>query len=110
MANSVHNAVLKMLQEGGLLGFMGPAYQQASQMVFAPTGSATATPPINLLTQKEGSIGVTQPIGTTVSPQFAPVYTSSIPMATHAQGGFMRGCPTRWDPTTGNGMPPEYMI
>ena len=30
MANSVHNAVLKTLQEGGLLGFMGPAYQQAS--------------------------------------------------------------------------------
>ena len=27
MANSVHNAVLNMLQEGGLLGFMGPAYQ-----------------------------------------------------------------------------------
>jgi len=27
MANSVHNAVLKMLQEGGSLGFMGPAYQ-----------------------------------------------------------------------------------
>ena len=27
MANFVHNAVLKMLQEGGSLGFMGPAYQ-----------------------------------------------------------------------------------
>ena len=47
MANSVHNAVLKTLQERGSLGFMGPAYQQASQMVFAPTGSATATPPID---------------------------------------------------------------
>ena len=27
MANSVHNAVLKTLQDGGLFGFMGPAYQ-----------------------------------------------------------------------------------
>ena len=84
MANSVHNAVLKTLQEGGLLGFMGPVYQQASQMVFTPTGLATATPPINPKTQTEGSIGVTQLIGTIVSPQFAPIYTSSTPMATHA--------------------------
>ena len=41
MANYVHNAVLKMLQDRGKLGFMGPAYQQASQMVFSPIGSAT---------------------------------------------------------------------
>ena len=27
MANSVHNAVLKMLQDRGMLGFVGPAYQ-----------------------------------------------------------------------------------
>ena len=47
MANSVHYAVLKMLQEGGLLGFMGLAYQQGSQMAFTPTGSATATPCLN---------------------------------------------------------------
>jgi hypothetical protein len=26
MANSIHNAMLKTLHEGGLLGFMGPAY------------------------------------------------------------------------------------
>ena len=30
MANSVHNAVLKTLQNRGMLGFVGPAYQQAS--------------------------------------------------------------------------------
>ena len=41
MANSVHNAVLKTLQDMGMLSFVGPAYQQASQMVFSPTGSAT---------------------------------------------------------------------
>ena len=29
-ANSVHNAVLKTLQDKGVLGFVGPAYQQAS--------------------------------------------------------------------------------
>ena len=84
MAKSIHNIVLKTLQEGGLLGLMGPAYQQASQMVFAPTGSATATPPIDPQAQVEGNIGATQPMGTTTSPQFARVYTSSTPMATHA--------------------------
>ena len=110
MANSVHNAVLKMLQEGGLLGFMGPAYQQASQMVFAPTGSATTTSRINPQAQAVGNIGVTQPIGTIVSPHFAPVYTNSTPMTTHAQEGFMTGFPTGWDPATGYGMPLEFMI
>ena len=30
MANSVHNVVLKTLQDRGVLGFVGPAYQQAS--------------------------------------------------------------------------------
>ena len=43
MANYVHNAVLKTLQDRGTPGFMGPAYQQASQMVFSLTGSATGT-------------------------------------------------------------------
>ena len=96
MANSIHNAVLKTLQDGVLLGFVGQAYQQASQMVFAPTGSATATPPINPQNQSKGSIRVSQPIGTTVLPQFAPMFTSSTPMATHAHGGFMTGFPTGW--------------
>ena len=57
MANFVHNAVLKTLQDRGVLGFVGPAYQQASQMVFAPTRSATATPPIDPQAQAEGDIG-----------------------------------------------------
>jgi len=47
MANFVHNVVLKTLQDRGMLGFMGRAYQQASQMVFSPTGSATETSPID---------------------------------------------------------------
>ena len=34
MANFVHNDVLKTLQDRGMLGFVGPTYQQASQMVF----------------------------------------------------------------------------
>ena len=34
MANYVHNAVLKTLQDRVTPGFVGPAYQQASQMVF----------------------------------------------------------------------------
>ena len=106
----VHNAVHKTLQDWGLLSFVGPAYQQASQMVFAPTGLATATPPIDPQAQVEGGIGATQPIGTTASSQFAPVYTNSTPMAIHAQGSFMTGFPVGWDPTNGYGMPPEYMI
>ena len=47
MANSVHNDVLKTLQDRGMLGFVGPVYQQANQMVFSPTGSATETSPID---------------------------------------------------------------
>ena len=41
MANYVHSAVLKTLQDRATPGFVGPAYHQASQMVFSPTGSAT---------------------------------------------------------------------
>ena len=69
MTNSVHNVVVKTLCEGGLQGYMGPAYEQASQMVFAPNGSATAVPPVIPQSQAEGSIGVSQPIGSTVLPQ-----------------------------------------
>ena len=84
MTNCIHNDVVKTLHEGGLQGYMGPAYQQASQMVFAPIGLATKTPPIDPQAHGDGDVGATQPIGTTVSPQFAPMYTSSTPMATHA--------------------------
>ena len=59
MANSVHNVVLKMLQDRGMLGFVGPAYQQASQMVFSPIGSATETSPIDPQAQADGNIGDT---------------------------------------------------
>ena len=79
-------------------------------MIFTPTKSATTVPPVNTQTQAEGSIAISQPIGTTMPPQFAPVFTSSTPMATHAQGGFMTGFPTEWDPATGYGMPPEFFI
>jgi len=79
-------------------------------MVFAPTRSATAVPPVNPQTQAEGSIGVSQPIGMIVSPLFALVFTNSTPMATHAQGGFMTGFPTGSDPATGYGMPLEFFI
>ena len=75
-------------------------------MAFTITGSATATPPINPQAQAEGDIGATQPIGTTVSSPFAPVYTNSTPMAMHAQGGFMTGFSVGWNSATGYGMPP----
>ena len=67
MANFVHNAVLKTLQDRGALGFVGPAYQQASQMVFSPTGSAIETSPIDPQAQADGNIGTTQPVSTTTS-------------------------------------------
>ena len=37
MANHVHNAMLKMLQDKGTPSFVGLAYHQASQMVFSRT-------------------------------------------------------------------------
>ena len=56
MANSVHNVVLKTLQDRGMLGFVGPAYQQASQMIFSPTGSATETSPVDPQAHADGNI------------------------------------------------------
>ena len=110
MANYVHNAVLKTLQDRGTPGFMRPAYQQVSQMVFSPTRSATGTSQIDPQAQADGKVIDAQPISTVASTQFPPVYTNSTPIATYAQGRFMSGYPTGWDPTTGLGVPPEYMI
>ena len=59
MANSVHNAVLKTLQDRGMFGFFGPAYQQASQMVFAPTGSAIEKSPVDPQAWADGDVGNT---------------------------------------------------
>ena len=60
MANFVHNVVLKTLQDMGMLGFMGRAYQQASQMVFSPTGSATETSPVDPQAQADENIADVQ--------------------------------------------------
>ena len=78
-------------------------------MVFSPTGSATETSPITQA-QADGDVGNTQPISTTASSQFSPVYTCSTPMATHAQGSYMTWFLVGWNLATGYGMPPEYMI
>src|SRR6185503_14492599 len=110
MGNYVHNAVLKMLQDRGTPDFVGPAYHPANQMVFSPTGSATGTSQIHPQAQIDEGVIDAQPISTVASTQFPPVYTNSTPMATYAQGSFMAGYPTSWDPTTGLGMSPEYMI
>ena len=84
MANHVHNAVLKTLQDRGTPGFVGPAYQQASQMVFSPIGLTTGTSQIDPQAQTDGNVIDAQPISTLASTQFPPVYTSSTLMATHA--------------------------
>ena len=110
MANHIHNVVLKTLQDRGTPGFMGPAYYLGSQMVFSPIGLAPRTSQI--LPQAPADEGVidAQPISTMASTQIPPVYTNSTPMATYAQGNFMSGYPASWDPTTGLGMPLEFMI
>ena len=110
MDNYVHNADLKTIQNRGTPGFVGPAYQQASQMVFSPIGLATGTSQIHPQAQVDEGVIDAEPISTVASTQFPPMYTNSTPMATYAQGSFMAGYPTGWDPTTGLGMPPEYMI
>ena len=110
MANYVHNAVLKTLQDRGTPGFVGPAYQQASQMVFSPIGSATGTSQIHPQAQADKGVLDAHLISIVASTQFPPVYTNSTPMATYAQGSFMSRYPAGWDPTTRLGIPPEYMI
>ena len=110
IANHVHNAVIKTLQDRGTPGFVGPAYQQASQMVFSPTGSSIGTSQIHPQAQTDEGVLDVQPISIVASTQFPHVYTNSTPMVAYAQGNFMAGYPTGWDPTTGFGMPPEYMI
>ena len=69
MANSIHNAVLKTLQDRGMLGFVGQAYQQASQMVFSPTRSATDTSPVDPQAHADGNIVDAQPNSTAVPTQ-----------------------------------------
>ena len=66
MTNTIHNAIIKTLNEGGFQGYTGPAYQQSSQINFTPIESATITPPVVPQSQLEGSIGSTQPIGSIV--------------------------------------------
>ena len=68
----------------GTPGFVGPAYQQASQMVFSPTRSAIGTSQIDPQAQADGKVIDAQPISIAMPTQFPLVYTSSTPMATHA--------------------------
>ena len=67
MANYVHNAVLKTLQDRGTPGFVGPAYHQASQMVFSPTRLATGTSQIHPQAQADEGVIDAQPISTVAS-------------------------------------------
>src|SRR6185312_14564572 len=110
MANHIHNVVLKTLQDRGTPSFMEPAYYQGSQMVFSPIGSAPGTSQIYPQAPADEGVINAQPISTIASTQIPPVYTNSTPMATYAQGNFMSGYPVGWNPTTGLGMPPEFMI
>ena len=67
MANYVHNDVLKTLQDRRTPGFVGPAYQQASQMVFSPTESAIGTSQIHPQNQTDKGVLDAQPISTVAS-------------------------------------------
>ena len=84
MANYVHNAVLKTLQDRGTPSFMGPAYYQGSQMVFSPIGSAIGTSQIHPQAPADEGVIDAQPISTVASTKIPPVYTNSMPMATYA--------------------------
>ena len=84
MAHHVHNAVIKMLQDRGVPGFVGPAYYQGSQMVLSPIGSCPGTSQIPPQVPADEGVIDAQPISTIASSQFPPVYTSSTPMATRA--------------------------
>ena len=66
--------MLKTLQERGTPGFVGPAYQQASQMVFPPTGLATGISQIHPQAQVDEGVIDAQPISTMASTQFPPVH------------------------------------
>ena len=67
MANHIHNVVLKTQQDRGTPGFVGPAYQQASQIVFSPTGSATGTSQIHPQAQADEGVINAQPISIVAS-------------------------------------------
>ena len=84
MAHHVHNAVIKMLQDRGVPGFVGPAYYQGSQMVFSPIGSAPGISQIHPQALADEGVMDAQPISNVPSPQIPLVYTSSTPMATRA--------------------------
>ena len=79
-------------------------------MVFSPIGSAIGTSQIHPQAPADEGVIDAQPISTAASTQIPHVYTNSTPMATYARGNFMSGYPAGWDPTTGLGMPPEFMI
>ena len=79
-------------------------------MVFSPIGSAPGISQIHPQAPADEGVIDAHLISTVVSPQIPPVYTNSTPMATYAQGNFMSRYPVGWNPTTGLGMPPEFMI
>ena len=79
-------------------------------MVNSPTRSAIETSPIDPQAQADGNIRDTQPISTATPTKFPPVYTSSTPMAMHAQENYMTGFPVGWNPATRFGIPPEYIV
>ena len=86
MANHIHNAVIKMLQDRGTPGFVGPAYYQGSQMVFSPIGLAPGTSQIHPQAPADEGVIDAQLISTVASTQIPPVYTNSTPMTAYAQG------------------------
>ena len=73
MANHVHNAVIKTLQDRGVPGFMGPAYYHGSQMVFSPIGSAPGISQIHPQASADEGVIDAQPISIVASTQIPHV-------------------------------------
>ena len=64
MANHIHNAVIKTLQERETPSFVGPTYYQGSQMVFSPIGSAPGISQIHPQALADEGVMDAQPIST----------------------------------------------
>jgi hypothetical protein len=105
MANQVHNAVVKTIVNGAASGRAGPSYGQPKKTLETSTSEEGGAGPVQ---------SATQPILTDTVPMPAPsqpppVYSSTSPLVTpSAQGGVSSGPHTRWNSTTGYGMPPAF--
>lgn len=99
MTNSFQNGMVKAMQEGAVMKFSGPCYQQPIAFVAEANTSAQ-------IGTRDQSAPEPIPLET-ILPD-TPVFSPTPPLtSTTAQGGMTSEFPQGWDPKTGLGMPPE---